>query len=198
MPRTLGYIITNNKINNRRKYISVVGETEEVDGNLPKLYIGYKNAKKHIPNFNIFMKKYPNNVFWTFSETEKREEFEIDVENFNNFIITDITKNIKYKYCNILLLSREEIKNIISVLNSKKRKYLYFENNMLYLWYKNEIIGISLLIAEYIGYNPNKIIEKIKRNKFNIFLTEEDNFVWKIKRETNCDRYLIPFFAEIY
>ena len=198
MDKILGYLISNNNISNKRKYIAVVGESEEIKDDLPRLYIGYKNAKKHIPNFNILIKKYPNNVFWTFYETEKREDFEVDIEKFNSFIIDNICKRIPYRYCNILLLSLNELKHIISVLSSRKKKYLYLENNMIYFQDNNEVKGISLVIAEYMGYEPNKIIEKIKRNKYNFLLTEEDKFVMKIKREVDCERYLIPFFAEIY
>ncbi len=73
-----------------------------VDNNLPTMIIGLKNAKQNIENFSIFKKEYRNNMlWWTFSKTEKRSDYDKDMQNFYEVCINNIINNIKYYNINI-------------------------------------------------------------------------------------------------
>ena len=102
--KKLGYIVTDRKINNVKDFVEVVNDISLTDSTKPVLLVGLENAKKNIENFSILNKKVNDNLFWTFKKTEKRVDFENDINYFYNYIIYNITRNIKYYYINILNL----------------------------------------------------------------------------------------------
>ena len=53
-----------------------------LDSDLPKLIIGLELSKRHIDNFSIIEKKANDNLYWTFKKTEKRNDYEKDLNNF--------------------------------------------------------------------------------------------------------------------
>ena len=94
-----------------------------VDNNLPTMIIGLKNAKQNIENFSIFKKEYRNNMlWWTFSKTEKRSDYDKDMQNFYEVCINNIINNIKYYNININELTYSKIKKLIEyIINNYKK-----------------------------------------------------------------------------
>jgi len=195
---TLGYIVSDTKIKNLKGFVEQVNDVSLADLTKPTLFVGIENAKKNIKNFSILDKKYGDNIYWTFKKTEKRVEFEDDIEKFYNNIIYNISCNIKYYYINIYNLKYNKIKKLYNILFSDKGKYIYISNEMIYLLYKeNIILGISLNLLEYIKIKKEKILSKLYSNKNNIICTDVSKCVKAIRNEIGNNKYVVPYFMSI-
>ena len=194
----LGYIVSDSKIKNLKGFVEQVNDVSLADLTKPTLFVGIENAKKNIKNFSILDKKYGDNIYWTFKKTEKRVEFEDDIEKFYNNIIYNISCNIKYYYINIYNLRYNKIKKLYNILFSDKGKYIYISNEMIYLLYKDNIIlGISLNLLEYIKIKKEKILSKLYSNKNNIICTDVSKCVKAIRNEIGNNKYVVPYFMSI-
>jgi len=194
----LGYIVSDRKINNVKGFVEVVNDFSLADPTKPILIVGYDLAKKYIKNFSILDRRNNGNLFWTFKKTERRIDFENDLSYFYNYIINNIIYNINYYYINILNLKYNKIKILYNILFSNNNKYIYISNDMIYLLYnKNNILGISLIILEYIGIKKEKIIKKIYSNKNNIICTDISECIKIIKKEIGNKKYAVPYFMSI-
>ena len=111
MQKPVANIITNsNKIDFEFKY-NKCKSLEEADASLPTLIIGYNNAKKYIKNFNILVKAYPEQkLWWTFLKTEKRADYDDDIAKFNETVINEHIKDIKYSFIDVIKLRLSEKK----------------------------------------------------------------------------------------
>lgn len=195
---SLGYIISDTKIKNLKGFVEQVNDVSLADLTKPTLFVGIENAKKNIKDFSILDKKYGDNIYWTYKKTEKRVEFEDDIEKFYNNIIYNISCNIKYYYINIYNLRYNKIKKLYNILFSDKGKYIYISNEMIYLLYKDNIIlGISLNLLEYIKIKKEKILNKLYSNKNNIICTDVSKCVKAIRNEIGNNKYVVPYFMSI-
>lgn len=194
----LGYIISDVKIKNLKGFVEQVNDVSLADLAKPVLFIGVENARKNIKDFSILKKKYDNSVFWTYKKTEKRVDFEDDINYFYSYIINNISSNINYYYINIYNLKYNKIKKLYNILFSSSKKYIYISNNMIYLLYKNNIIlGISLNLLEYIKIKKEKILDKLYSNKNNVICTDISQCIRPIKNEIGNNRYVVPYFMSI-
>lgn len=200
--KKIAYIITNNqKIKNNKEYIGVVDSIKKTTPDTPILYVGLENARKNIEDFSILNRNPKNNVFWTFGRREKRNEYEKDLINFNNYVIKNLSDKIVYHYINPLLLNRRKIYKLLNLLNENRfDKYFYVEKGMIYCYFENKVIGFSTKILKY-AYNidEDRIIRLIKRNMNNhLFYFNNENIraLKKILPENNT--YLISFFISLY
>jgi len=195
--KKLGYIVTDKKINGIKDFVEVVNDISLADSTKPVLLVGLENAKKNINNFSILEKKVNDNLFWTFKKTEKRVDFENDINYFYKFIINNITRNIKYYYINILNLKYNKIKKLYNILFSGEKKYIYISNNMLYILYNGNVLGISISILEYIKIDTKKFFRKLYSNQNNIICTNASDCVKSIKAEIGNKKYVVPYFMSI-
>jgi len=195
--KKLGYIVTDKKINNIKDFVEVVNDISLTDSTKPVLLVGIETAKKNIENFSILNKKVNDNLFWTFRKTEKRVDFENDINYFYNYIINNITKDIKYYYINILNLKYNKIKKLYNILFSGEKKYIYISNNMLYILYNGSVLGISILVLEYINVDTKKLFRKLYSNENNIICTNASDCVKSIKAEIGNKKYVVPYFMSI-
>jgi hypothetical protein len=195
---TFGQIFTlrmDSKLEN--PYINIIKLFDDIRDDLPILVIGYDNAKKYADlkgyRFNILDKKFSDNEFWTFSKTERRNDYENDIRLFNEFIIKRILKRLKYYYVNVFKLRYGKIKNLYSIIFSESKKYLYIGNEMLYCLYKdNNILGISLKILKYCGINVEKALHKLYLNKNSIILTDKSPIGKDLADE---EKFSVPYLA---
>ena len=194
----LGYIISDNVINEKNGFVGYVNDISEADPTKPILYIGYKNAKKVEGYKNILDKKIKDNIFWTFKKTESRSDYEIDLENFYKYIINNILDNINYYYINIIYIKYNKLKKLYNILfNYREQKYIYISKNMIYFQYENNTYGISLSLLEYMGISTEKILQRIKSNKSNNIIYDKTEKVHKILKEVGYDnKYSIPYLME--
>ncbi len=88
---TLGYIVTEKKYTNIDGFVEQVSKIEEADPTKPILVIGWKKAKQLKGYSSILRRRIGENLYWTFSKTESRSEFEEDLEKFYNIIYNNIS-----------------------------------------------------------------------------------------------------------
>jgi hypothetical protein len=193
----LGYIVTDRKISNVKEFVGVVDDISLADPTKPVLIVGINLAKKYIDKFSILDKKVNDNLFWTFKKTENRVDFENDINYFYNYIIYNIYKNINYYYINILKLKYNKIKKLYNILFSTNKKYIYISNNIIYLLYNKNILGISITILEYLKIDMKKFFKKLYSNENNVICTNASDCVKSIKSEIGNNKYAIPYFMSI-
>lgn len=194
----LGSIVSKRKIKENIGFVEVVNDINLVsDKTKPILIVGYKEAKSLFPNISILDKKIKNNIYWTFGKTEKKYEYDKDIKWFYEFIVTLSINDIKYYYINIFKLKFNNIKNLINILNNNIKKYIYINNNIIYIYYNNYILGISLEMTDYYGIKRDKIIYIIKRNKYNIIKYSDSFLDLNFKKAINNKKYVIPYFMSI-
>ena len=194
----LGYVISDNIIKEKNDFVGYVKDISEADPTKPILYIGYKKAKKVEGYKNILDKKINDNTFWTFKKTESRSDYEIDLEKFYIYIINNILYNINYYYINIIYIKYNKLKKLYNILfNYTKQKYIYISKNMIYFQYEDNTYGISLNLLEYMGINQKKILQRIRSNRSNIIIYDNNEKVHKILKEIGYDnRYAVPHLME--
>lgn len=138
----------------------------EIDKNIPTLIIGLQNAKELIDGFDILKKRYNGDMlWWTFTKSERRIDYEKDLEDFYVFCIRTITNKINYRYINILDLSLSDIKKYKDILSSGSKKIYYIDNNKFLFIYDiygtKDIYGISLDTCAFFGISKKKILSYI-------------------------------------
>ena len=136
-------------------------------------------------------------VFWTFGKTERRVDYERDLDKFYDYVLNKSIENIKYYYINILTIKYNKIKKLLNIINSKEKKYIYTSNDMIYIYYNNNILGISLKILKYININIKKIYKILYSNKNNIIYNNDSFLTLKMRKVINNKKYVIPYFISI-
>lgn len=194
----LGYVISDNIIKEKNDFVGYVKDISEADPTKPILYIGYKKAKNVEGYKSILDKKINDKTFWTFKKTESRSDYEIDLEKFYIYIINNILYNINYYYINIIYIKYNKLKKLYNILfNYTKQKYIYISKNMIYFQYEDNTYGISLNLLEYMGINQKKILQRIRSNRSNIIIYDNNEKVHKILKEIGYDnRYAVPYLME--
>ena len=117
-----GYVVSDRKLDEIRGYVGLVKDVSSADPTLPILIVGLKKAKEYAGDkFSILNKQISENVFWTFSRVERRQDYEKDILSFYKFIINNIINNIKYYYINLYKLKYESAKTKYS--NSRNKRW---------------------------------------------------------------------------
>lgn len=192
--KTLGYIVTDKKLTKIDGFVEQVNDITLADSTKPILVIGWKNAKKYSGYKSILDKSLGNNVYWTFSKSESRSDFERDIEKFYNIIYNNILNNIEYIYINIYKLRYSKLKKLYNIIFSEHLKNIYISNNMIYIPFEGNILGLSLELLEYCRINKDKIINKIKSNPNNIVFEDNDKSIFKIVKQLGNKKYALPYF----
>lgn len=194
--KVLGYIVTEHKMKGIENFVEQVNSIELADSTKPILLISWKNAKKHPKYTNILDRKLDDNLFWTFSKSENRSDFERDLEKFYNFIFTNFTNTVTYYYVNILKLHYNKLKKLYNIINSNIVKNIYINNRMVYIPFQNDkILGISLQILSYCGIKQSKVLSRIFKNSNNKQVDSTDKNTIKLERKLGDKKYVIPFLV---
>jgi hypothetical protein len=191
---TLGYIITDRKMNDIEAFVEQVKDISEADSTKPILIVGWDKAKTNSGYKSILEKELEPGVFWTFKKSESRSDFEQDLKNFYKYIFSNILDNISYYYINILNLRYNNIKKIYNIFNSKEKKNIYINNNLLYLMYEGKILGVSLDILEYCGVKRDKVLSLLSSNPGNKIYDDSSRWITKIGKYLGNKKYAIPYF----
>lgn len=194
----IGYIVTKNKIENVLTCIKVVSSYRSIeDKSKPILIIGLEEAKKHASSFSILEKKIGEKMFWTFGKREKRNDYEKDIEKFQEYVLKCALDDIKYYYLNILTVKYNKIKKLIEIVNNTDEKTFYIDKKMFYMFYNNYVLGISIDILEYLGIKKNKIINIIKKNNKNKLFFNDFKFNYNIKKLIESKKYITAYFLSL-
>ena len=136
-----------------------------VDENIPILIVGWKYVKQKYPVQNILDRSINKYVDWTFSKTEKDDDYNITIERFIN---SSVKKWLPKDF--ILfdpLFQNKSLKDFIHEnLNLTKKSYLYFHKDALYIYNdkNNYVINIKSLkfVSENYKRKLNNLLKGLK------------------------------------
>jgi hypothetical protein len=197
----LANIVTRGKKDEFSGIYNVVSSCDKVDANLPTLYVGLNSAKKCIENFSILQKYYKEqNCWWTFSKTERRNDYLDDIEQFQETIILTTLSKIKYEYVNFIKYSKKRIVNFIKYIYSKSDKVCFLTRGGSFIFIYDvklkTVFGLSLTLCEYLGVDKNKVISKIRSNTSNEFINNTSFLTSDVKRIIgNNTHYILPLYC---
>ena len=194
----LGTIVSKRAIKDVVGFVEVVKDMESVnDSTKPILVIGLEEAKKQGKEFSILNKRLDSNLFWTFGKTERRTDHERDIQNFYEYVLNKSIKNIKYYYINIFKLRYNKVKKLLDIIYNTNKKYIYINNDIIYIYYNNYLLVISLTMTDYMGVDRKKIIRKLRQNKYNIVYYHNTFLDEKMKEIANKKQYILPYFMSL-
>ena len=192
--KTLGYIITDRKMNDIEGFVEQVKDYSDADSTKPILIVGWDNAKLHRGYSNILERELAPGVFWTFKKSESRSEFEQDLKKFYKYIYDNILRDVRYYYVNILDLKYSKLKKLYSIFNSKERKNIYISDSILYTMYKGTVLGISLEVLEYCGVKRDKVMSLLSSNPGNRIYDDSARWIIKLGKYLGNKKYAVPYF----
>lgn len=197
----LGRIITKSKNIDTIEFVDVTSDKELAKNpSIPTLVIGKKNIEDIAGKENVHYlnKKVSDNLYWTFAKTEQRNEYERDLKAFNKMLLNQLTNSVVYKYLNIFTEPLSKIKRFITFIEHGGQKIVYISSNMLYIYSKKTVYGVSLSDLNYAGIKRNKVLAKIKQNPNNTIIVNDYFLTKNIKRAINGNKMLVPyvFFLE--
>ena len=185
----LGYLISEKKID--LKGFRVINSLEQINDELPKLIIGRDFSKKLNVKISILNKKINKNTFWTYSNVEKKSEYNDDLESFKKFCINSFINRIKYYYIDPFQLKYSHIKRLINKLNQVEKGLMYVDDKMCYFLMDDVTYGLHLETLNYIGIEKDKILSYLKSNNFRILPKDEIfNECMEQIENTECIRVL--------
>lgn len=200
-------ICTNRSVfDDLEKYIDVVEFTDNIriTNEIPTLIVSKKLAEKLYgkENVKVLNKTICENIFWTYSKMENRLQFENEIKKFRDNVTKSLFEKIHYVNFSIFIESLHRIKDFIRFLNNSTKKYIFLENDQLYIYANNSkassIVGLSLLDCEYIGIDKKKILTKINSNKNNVLFTRKHIVDYNLKQITNEKKYIIPYLYSLF
>lgn len=195
----LGYIVSKRKIKDVVGFVEVVNSVDAIeDKTKPTLVIGLNEAKKLSDNFSILEKKINDNLYWTFGKTERRVDYDRDIDLFYEEVLKQSIDKIQYNYINLLNFGYNRLKKLILFLQSEIDKHIYIYNDMAYVYYNNRVLGISLRILKYNKIAISKIIGLLKNNRSNKLYYDDKCLSYKFKRIISNKKYVTPYFLSIF
>lgn len=173
-------IVTHSKKHDFGEEFNVINSCSEMIVGLPTIIIGVNEAKSCIENFNILKKSYDNSdLWWTYKKTERRCDYDEDIEKFIKYAVNRFKSSIRYEYIDLMNYPIERIKKLIRYIDSNDKKKIMFSKNKFFLFIYSEkykvIFGLSLSFCEYIGISKEKVVNRIKMNKNNRFVYNLSN-----------------------
>ena len=194
-------VTTSNKVEFGFKY-NKCKTMGEIDTSLPTLIIGYNVAKESIDNFTLLRKSYPEqNVWWTYLKTEKRVDYDNDLNNFHNVVVNNISNNVTYSLIDIINLSTEDKENIWKMLLSNKNKVIYNYYNKFLFIYVNEdniVYGLPLTTCRFLGKDTDKLIKKLNKIESNKFVYDFNNIPIEIRRKMDDNIHQLLVLNEYF
>lgn len=195
--KKIGNIVTKGAKKNYNELFNVVASYDNIDNSIPTLIIGWENAQKYIPEVNILEKQYSlGDIWWTFSKTERRCEYEEDIIAFYEYCVKRALENVKYTYVDILKFKLNSIKKMINFAKNARGKIGFITRNSNFLFVYSEeyntVFGISLSLCNYLGIEKKKVISLFKHT----FYIHDTSFIDNnIKRIIGYNtHYILPLY----
>lgn len=165
---------------------------------LPTLIVGCEFTKENFGKLNFMDRKVADNIFWTFTKKEMRKYYHNDLEDFVQHSFENSVKKLHYIYFDLIQFEKSKIKKITKKLFSLENVYSFHINNMVYIYSENCIFGLDLELFSFVGFKPQRIVEKIKSRSTvflegNEILIEYKNYMERLE---NKAKY-IPFIYSI-
>ena len=179
------------------EYINVTKDITKVDLTIPTLIIGWAMVKEIYPNADILNKQISETVYWTYSNREKRQEYEPDLAKFIKNAFSRLETSIKYTFFNVLTNPLSRNKCLLKYINSPITKIVYITDKHIFIYDSKQVTGISLSDLEFYGFERERIIDILKRNPYNRLVFSDSFLNFKIKRSIGDNGKIVPFLYSI-
>lgn len=179
------------------EYINVTKDITKVDLTIPTLIIGWAMVKEIYPNADILNKRISETVYWTYSNREKRQEYEPDLTKFIKNAFSRLETSIKYTFFNVLTNPLSRNKCLLKYINSPITKIVYITNKHIFIYDSKQVTGVSLSDLEFYGFERERIIDTLKRNSYNRLVFSDSFLNFKIKRSIGDNGKIVPFLYSI-
>ena len=181
----VGNIVTNNGITgipNGFNILSIEEYLKIKDNTLPTLIIGWEETKTNIPEASILRKKIKDNLYWTFSTTEKRTIFEEDLKSFIKKTYGDYVKEIKFFNIDPVIYKINTTEELITKIKNVAGGFAYlYLNKVVYIYHNSIIFSIDLEQLDFIGFDREIIISTLKESTKFFEENLEKNFKNELK-----------------
>jgi len=142
-----------------------------LESSLPTLIVGWENVKTLFGDkVSIRKNEVSDGIFWCFSRRERRSDYENSLDKFNKECIKRYCNQFSYVFLDLICDSRKKIKKIIREIYRNEGHFIISNNQMLYIYFNNIIIGIDLNQLYYIGIDNSKILSKLKGTNINFYI----------------------------
>jgi hypothetical protein len=179
------------------EYINVTKDITKVDLTIPTLIIGWAMVKEIYPNADILNKQISETVYWTYSNREKRQEYEPDLAKFIKNAFSRLETSIKYTFFNVLTNPLSRNKCLLKYINSPITKIVYITDKHIFIYDSKQVTGVSLSDLEFYGFERERIIDILKRNSYNRLVFNDSFLNFKIKRSIGDNGKIVPFLYSI-
>ena len=195
----IGRIITKSKNVDTIDFVDITSDKSSVNGkdgcSIPTLVIGKKNIIDLVGEDNVHYldKKVANNLYWTFAKTEQRNEYERDLESFNKLLLDKLLHGVEYRYVNIFQRSLSDLKKFITFMRSPLDKAIYISRDMMYIYCKKVVYGVSLTDLNYVGITTEKVLKKIYKQRHNRVIYNDYFLKKSLRKQLNMSKILVPY-----
>lgn len=155
---------------------------EMVTNDIPTIIIGWELTKKLFPDSSILNKKIKDNIYWTFSTTEKRTIFEEDLKSFIKKSYNDYVKDIKHFNLDPIVYNLKTTEEFITKIKAFEESFIYlYDNKVVYLYYNFIIFSIDLEQLDFIGFDRETVLNEIKKSSKHFEKNSEKNYKNELK-----------------
>jgi len=152
---------------------NVVDSLDKIIEGIPTLIIGLDNVKKLDTKLNYVDRKLDDLTYWTFSKKEKRVIFEEDLFYFIENSYKHVKDSVEYIFIDFILFSDRKIGKIFNKIKESLNNITFVNERMIYIYSEKYIFGIDLKQVEFLGYNLELFLLKIKALSM-VFLDNDD------------------------
>lgn len=191
--QAFGNIVSKSKVDANPSLFNITDSLDRCIPDIPTLIIGLDNAKSMIPGFSILEKDY-RDKHWTYSKTERRCDYEDDLEKFCSDAISGMLKSSAvYKYVDFTSLGLERVIKMLEFAKNRMKKTVFLTKGasfaFIYVPELKTVFGLSLSLCEYIGIPKGKALKRIRNAEY----VRDTSFMGQVLRNAvGSDTHLIP------
>ena len=166
-----------------------------IDKTLPTLVVGIKKATECINGLSLIQTRYDGDVWWTFSRTERRSDFESVVSEFKKHALRKVLDGVRYEYVDFICYPQKRVKSFIRYMKNNDKKIVFLTRGsrfaFIYSPKYSVVWGLSLSLCDYIGVDRHKVVRKIKSNRHNEIISDTSFINSEVRSILGNDTHLI-------
>ncbi len=160
----VGNIISKEKLTGISNNFNQITEIP-VENRIPTIIIGWDLTKTLFPDTSILSKKVKENIYWTFSPTEKRSLFEDDLKKFIEKSYKDFVKDIKFYDIDPILFKVNNISEYLQKIKIVANGFAYlYVNKIVYVYNNFTVYSIDLELLDFIGFDREMVLSLLKES----------------------------------